>query len=130
MAFWTLRNALCAPMFFDSAAKKLFAQICEARNHSVMYLLGKELDGYADLYSADQRVDDSRDCAEMIAYYRTVCYACRQVALYVVHHFRHRVGRDVARIIGRLVYATRGVEWDNEKRGRAARQRRKISGKN
>ena len=110
VAFWRLRTFLVTydPRICvqeDNVTR--LRELCKSRRPVVMYALGKELDGYNELYGTIPEINKCPECTAMVTCYRTVLHACRSAVLCVVHLFRHLVGRDVAKMIAVRVFATR-----------------------
>jgi hypothetical protein len=70
----------------------------------VMYAVGKEADDAESIFEKHPFGDA---LARSISFYRTVSGVCRRAALCAVWCFRRRLGRDVATIIAKLIYASR-----------------------
>jgi hypothetical protein len=71
------------------------------------YTLGRTLEGFYDIWG--KPLDDR--CT--INLYLTVSHRARQAALQTVSALRQMLGRDVAQLIGKLVYSTRETDVDS-----------------
>ena len=71
----------------------------------VVYVTGRELEGYERFWDKRNYLDNSY--LHCIDVYLTVMHRARQAALQTVTGLRRFVGRDVARLIGKMVYNTR-----------------------
>jgi hypothetical protein len=112
LAFWALRDALLGSS--DKRGNGIqYARKCASDvrgDTDALYLMGKELDGYRELYPPidyGQWRRGSEWERDLVSLYRRTMHACRRSALFVVLSFRLLMGRDIAGIIAKKVYATR-----------------------
>jgi hypothetical protein len=70
-----------------------------------MYVIGSEIEGYAALWY--QNYEPQRCLLKCIEVYLTIMHHARRAALQATGEFRRHVGRDVAGLIGKMVYNTR-----------------------
>ena len=72
---------------------------------SAVYAFGRELHGYEQLWDDNVRIIP--EFQEHVNFYATVTERARRAALQTTFGLREILGRDVARMIGRMVYETR-----------------------
>lgn len=71
------------------------------------YLVGKEMEGYEELW--EPGVHPHPNYLKAIQFYLTVRSEARRAALQSIFGLRPVLGRDVAIMIGKMVYALRGL---------------------
>jgi hypothetical protein len=71
---------------------------------------GRILEEYSNI-----RDEHDSEAIETMNFYLDCSYAARLAALQVVVGLRPLLGRDVATLIGKLVYSTRSADWSREK---------------
>ena len=105
----------CGSKDYNAPIIRLAAQWMEnkqagANNVAVLCAAGRELEGYDQLWDADKHPHDSfMTCIDI---FLTVAHRARRAALQTVAGLRELgLPRDVAVLIGRMVYATRTDAW-------------------
>jgi hypothetical protein len=101
---WT---AYVEPIIRAAAQQMDNKQAC-ANDLAVLCAAGRELEGYDQLWDADKHPHDSY--LQCIDVHLTVTHRARRAALQAVTGLRQYLGRDVARLIGKMVYDTRQTE--------------------
>jgi len=69
-----------------------------------MYIIGSEMEGYQEIWGSDKKCSES--VQKCIDFYLDTVHKARVAALYAIWGLP--IIRDVAKIIGRLIYASRG----------------------
>ena len=83
-----------------------FDQANSAADTQLLFVVGRELEGYDQFWDAGRHVSDQ--VARCIDVYLTITHCARVAALQTISSLKQRgIPRDVAVLIGRLVYATR-----------------------
>jgi TPR repeat protein len=77
-----------------------------AEDLEILYATGRELEGYEALWDKD-RVPTAAEHLKCIDVYLTITHRARRAALQTTLGLRQYLGRDVARLIGQIVYQTR-----------------------
>ena len=72
------------------------------------YIVGREIQGHEEINSSRLFPVSFDSCIE---YYLNCSHRARRSALFTTFALRKLLGRDVARMIGKFVYSTRGEEW-------------------
>jgi hypothetical protein len=87
-----------------------------------LYVAGRELEGYEQMWDEKNCSRINQESKDAIYVYACVTQRARRAALQIVTIIRTWRGRDVARLIGQLVYATREQNvdawWKQEKEER------------
>lgn len=85
-------------------------KMVNSKDIDVVYVTGRELEGYEQFWDKYNYLDESY--LRCIDVYLTVMHRARQAALQTVTGLGRFVGRDVARLIGKMVYNTRESDSD------------------
>jgi TPR repeat protein len=99
VAYYSARYILYSGIITHAAAE------LDTNNLAVMYVAGRELEGYDQFWDADRHPHGLY--LRCIDVYLTIMHRARRAALQVVLGLRRYVGRDIARLIGQMVYSTR-----------------------
>lgn len=91
--------------FICDAERRLEKKVADGNDLDILYALGRELEGY-DQFWDHGNVPHER-YLRCIDVYLTVMHRARQAALQTVTGLGRFVGRDVAKLIGKMVYDTR-----------------------
>jgi hypothetical protein len=86
--------------------------VVESSDLAVVYAAGRELEGYEQFWDTDSHPHDVY--LHCIDAYLTIMHSARQAALQTIAGLKQYLGRDVARLIGKMVYDTRqsdASEW-------------------
>ena len=73
-------------------------------NLDMIFTIGREMEGYEEIWGSVLR--PSKDILKCIDFYLTTVHRARVAALYAVRKLGF--GRDIGRMIGKMIYATRG----------------------
>jgi hypothetical protein len=88
-------------VLYTGDVKMLF----NTRDDKKRFLIGQALDGYESFWDpGHQPFDWQKACIE---FYRDIAHSVRRSALFITFALRCILGRDVARLIGQLVYDSR-----------------------
>ena len=79
----------------------------DKRSVIVIFTLGREFDGYAELFQSVELPVDLVLMNKILTIYRKVIARVRTAAMFTVHLFRRLLGRDVATLMAKAVYATK-----------------------
>ena len=106
---YTGRTDYAAPVIGISAQRFIIAQ-ADASDVAVLCAAGRELEGYDQLWDEGRHPHDS--FMRSIAVFLVVTHRARRAALQTVAGLREiGLPRDVAVLIGKMVYATRTDAW-------------------
>lgn len=81
----------------------------DIRNLKNPYLVGKEMEGYEELWKPG--FHPHPNYLKAIQFYLNVKNEARRAALQAIFGLRPVLGRDVSVMIGKMVYALRGDHW-------------------
>jgi hypothetical protein len=93
---WTARRAL---LDFQNISTN-----ADLSDLQVMFVIGSEMEGYQDIWGTHMKLGEQ--ASNCVDFYLDTVHRARVAALYAVWGLP--IVRDVAKIIGRLIYATRG----------------------
>lgn len=79
----------------------------DKRSVMVIFTLGREFDGYAELFQSMPIPVDLVLMNKILAIYRRIMARVRTSSLFTAHTFRRLLGRDVATLIAKALYATK-----------------------
>lgn len=74
---------------------------------AVVCVIGKEFDGYLEIFPEITNEKDAKILSWITAIYGRIMSSIRKSALFTIHAFRGVLGRDVATLIAKAVYATK-----------------------
>lgn len=82
----------------------------------VVCVIGKEFDGYLEIFPEITNRKDAKILSWITAIYGRIMSSIRKSTLFTIHAFRRVLGRDVATLIARVVYATKSepFKWHRE----------------
>lgn len=83
----------------------------DRRSVRVIFTVGREFDGYAELFQLMPIPVDLVLMNKILVIYRRIMARIRTAAMFTVHLFRRVLGRDVATLISKAVYATRNEPY-------------------
>ena len=82
----------------------------------VVCTIGKEFDGYLEIFPEITNRKDAKILSWITAIYGRIMSSIRKSTLFTIHAFRRVLGRDVATLIAKAVYATKSdpFKWHRE----------------